>query len=265
MAATELYGSRSIIENPQQVTGQRIFKAPYDTWRSDCPTIGAAFPGHTLLRLRERRMEPLNPDKSTGDPAEWVKVTCDYSTYQYIEDAPIESGEFSGEVLETTLGRTWATTGRRSMQSFGVTCPMMEWCVKMTTAAIPKAAIIANINKVNVYTWLDFPAETLLFQGASWDNRYDYERQTYIYSVTFKFCFRPLGWNVVWRAPEQMRDAEGNLVWEDDGAGGGGVPVWVPGDAGIGGWDRLVPALYQWGDFNPLLGWPPIVLPWQPE
>jgi len=124
MAATELWQSRSIVENTQAVTGVRIFKAPAATWRIDCPGIGAYYPGHPLLRLKERVMEPLTPDKSGGGgSAEWVKVTCNYSTMQFLDDAPQESGEFSGEVLETTLGesgrpraagphRRWASSSR---------------------------------------------------------------------------------------------------------------------------------------------------------
>jgi len=144
----------------------------------------------------------------------------------------------------------------------GVIFPMMDWNVKLTVPSVPKAAIIDAIGKVNYWRWLDFPAETLLFQGATWENRYDYERMAFIYTITYKFSFRPLGWNVLWRAPEQLRDAEGNLVYDDPGDGTGGVPVWVPGDAGEGGWDRLYPPLYQRWDFNPLFGWPPSPVPW---
>jgi len=250
MAAKELWESQSGTEDTQGQTAVRLFRAPYDTWRSDCPKLGSEFPNYPKLKLRRRQWQPLIPDAGKTAPADVVKVTCEYSTYQFLEDKPEEEWSVSGEVLEMGLGRTWVGTGRPCQQALGVVFPLIDWKIKLVVAKVPKAEIIREEGKVNGYTWQGFNEGTLLFHGAEAQSRYDYERQRYIYAMTLHFTFRPQPWNYQWRAPEQRRE-DGVLVYADDGR-----PVFVSGPAGVGGWDLMDPRLYGWGDFDPLIGLP---------
>lgn len=249
MAVKELFDGWKLDWNPTVQTATRAFQADYATWAADTPQFGEFFPRSTVLRLKNKHVEPLTVSTTAAEPDQ-VKVVCDYATYEYLDSAPTESGEVSAEVLEIGLGRIWESVGRPVQQAQGVVLPMMEWSVHVIMGQIPKDAIISKTGKCNYFQWRDFPPETLLYQGATWENRYDYERTMYIYSVTHKFGYRPIGWNTVWRAPEQAR-SEGNLVYDNDG-----LPVWVSGPAGIGGWDRILPKLYEWTDFNSLIGLP---------
>jgi len=250
MSATELWTSRSIVEETQGVSGIRIFRAPYDTWQSDCPKLGSVFPGYTKLKLKRRQIDMLTPDAAGTAPADVVKVTCEYSTFQFIEDKPEEEYSVSGEVLEMGLGRRWLSTGRVCQQALGAVFPLIDWKLKLVVAKVPKVDLIREEGKVNGYSWQGFREGTLLFQGAEAQSRYDYERQRYIYAMTLHFTFRAQPWNYQWRAAEQLR-VDGSLVYADDGQ-----PVLVEGPASVGGWDMMEPRLYGWGDFDPLIGLP---------
>lgn len=253
MAITELMGSRNQVWTLQGGTGRRVFKGDWDTWQQQAPRLAATFPGAPALRLKETTVEPITQNRgSTG--YDECRITCQYATFEFIDDQPVESGSISGEALEVGLGRRWASTGRSVQQAVSVIFPLMDWAVRMTMRSVPKAAILDRVGKVNWAPFLGFPRETLLFHGADWDSRFDYERQTYIYSVNFHFTYRPMGWNVQWRAPVQARQ-DGILLYQDDGE-----PVFVSGSAGEGGWDRMVPPIYEMREFNALFGWPPLMI-----
>lgn len=251
MAAIELWESQKIVEETQGVTGTRVFRAPYATWRTDCPKMGSEFPGYSKLKLKRRQIDPLTPSAAGNAPADIVKVTCEYSTYQFLEDKPEEEWSVSGEVLEMGLGRIWVGTQRYCQQAIGVPFPLMDWKLKLTVASIPYAALVSEVGRINGYNWQRFKAGHLLFQGAEAQARYDYDRQRHIYAMTLHFTFRPHAWNYQWRAGEQLR-IDGVLVYAADDQ-----PVMREGPAGVGGWDQMYPPLYEWGDFDPLIGLPP--------
>jgi hypothetical protein len=177
-------------------------------------------------------------------------VTCEYATFEWIDAAPVTAGEVSGEVLELALSRHWQNTGRTVQGTYGMKFPLMDWTLRMMFTSLPLGAINKCVGCLNFCSWQGFTSETLMYNGASWDDRYDYERKRHFYTVTHKFSCRPRSWNVQWRAGEQVR-SEGILQWTDDGQ-----PVPVVGPAGVGGWDRMVPAIYDLADFNPLIGLP---------
>jgi len=120
--------------------------------------------------------------------------------------------------------------------------------------SVPVAQITSTAGKINAFEFQGAAAESLLFEGATTEAQYDYERsQTYGYAfyfhrIHYRFLWRPISHNVVWRAPRQRRDGLGSPKYTPDGRA-----VLDPGLAGVGGWDRPVPPLYESADFAPLL------------
>ncbi len=248
MAAVELQGSPRIRETTKGVEGTRIFKAPYSSWQSDCPKAGSAFPGYPRLKLQEREMEPLTPDRGGTNPAGLVRVTCIYTTAQWIDTTPQWSGEVTADVLETGYGNYWQGTGRRSQQCVPVVFPLEEKTLTYTTLQLPEAASILCAGRINAFDFMGYPPERLLYNGMTWSNRYDWDRGVYMFTVSLRFTARPMSWEMAWRAPEQVR-IDGALAYAENGE-----PVFVDGPAGAGGWDRHVIPIYEQADFNPLIG-----------
>lgn len=258
MAIIEQFGSREVRVTRQGITGRRAWHC---TWaeRLSVVKINQPFPGEPLLRCADITYKPIGV--GTGKTAPGTEyndclVTAEYSTYQNIDDAPEYSYEFGGEILETGLGRVWRRAGTPVEQAMGVFYPQVIQAVTLTMASVPTAAIFNNLAKVNATSFEGAPAGTLLFEGATIESRFDYERQRYIYRCTFRFLYRPVPHNYTWRAPRQKRNQFGELVWDSRG-----FPVYEDGPAGIGGWDKMLPELYGYGDFNSMLGRPGKPLP----
>lgn len=253
MAINEQVGSREVRVNRQGATAHREWHCLWAE-RLDCVKINQQFPGEPLLRCSEITYRPIGAPTGLKNPGlEYTDclVIADYSTFQKIDDAPEESFEFGGEVLETGLGRKWMEAGTRIEQSLGVFYPELIYTLTLTTATLNVSAIFNNLACVNHWPFYGAPAQTMLFEGASAESRFDYERGIYIYRCTYRFIYRPVPWNVVWRAPRQARDGLGALQWDETG-----FPVYEDGPAGWGGWDRPIPNLYAEADFGPMLGQP---------
>jgi hypothetical protein len=251
MAATELWGSREITEEPRARTARRRFVAEYDRWRQDVPKLGDPYPGDNRLVARRRTMRPMSPDRNGTNPAQYVEVEVEYSTLPYLDSEPIEEWRVSAESLSVGPGRWWVGANWPCEQPLNIIIPLVEWELQLLMATVPRAAIVANVGKVNGYDWEGWQRGTLLFVGANIQSRWDYDRNRYLYTVRLQFQGRPVPWNVVWRAPRQKR-VDGVLLYDNLGQ-----PVYVDGPAGVGGWDTTDPPLYAEGDFDPLVGRPP--------
>lgn len=254
MAAKELFGSRKQRWHlTEGGTGTREFQAAWATWFNEVPALGSNFPGSTQLKLVETSVDPLTSDGATSYSD--CKVTCEYRTYEFVDSVPVTTFEVSGEVLEIGLGRHWEDVGTYVQQSQGTVFPLLDVVIKIMLNKVPLSTILACTGKVNGFDFQGCPPQSLLYNGCAKDERYDYERRKYWYTLTHRFSFRPRGWNVQWRAPEQRR-VDGVLVYDNDDQ-----PVFVSGPRGIGGWTRMLPLLYDLADFNPLIGLPSRPIP----
>lgn len=247
------YKSHKTTRNRDGVVSTIQYLCPWADIAKTRPRMGEAHPSELGLYCVE--VEESGEGKPTGNHTyEYCRITARYSTYQRVADSePRISLEFGGEMLETGLGRRWHSTGTVCDQAQAVFYPNMIINYSIVLEAIPTAVLINCVGKVNYGTFMGYAHETLLFEGASADSQWDYERGMYFYRMGYRFQFRPNGHNMVWRAPRQARDVLGNLA--DSGAPNYD-PIFVDGPAGIGGWDRPVPGLYERVDFNPLFGWP---------
>lgn len=260
MSTIERHGSHQIIRNRQGVQATIEWVCSWSDRTSVRPKIGAAHPTERGLYCTEVIEEGVGKPTGSGT-YEYCKITATYSTFQQIDAAPQESWEFGGEVLETGLGRLWWGAQTYCEQSFGVYYPNAIRTLTVVRNDIPIIPILNALGKVNWTTFMGIPAEQMLFEGATTESWYDYERNRYFYRCSYRFLVRPISHNMVWRAPRQARDETGQLIFDNDGN-----PVFVDGPAGVGGWDRPYPNLYELGDFNPLFGLPanPPQNPYQP-
>jgi len=190
-----------------------------------------------------------------------ARFLCTFSSAQFIEDAPITNIEFGGEVLETGEGSKWKNAGTICEQSQGVYYPCATVTEQLTIPEIPVEAIFALQGKVNYYPFMGRAPQTVLFEGGSSEQVFDYTNSRYYYRLTYRFIVRSMSHNLAWRAPEQAwDDKEHDWATEPNGHGGK-KPVYVTGPAGIGGWDSKIPPLYAWADFEPLYGRPGRIVP----
>jgi hypothetical protein len=244
--------SHQVTRNRDGVVAEVQLVCPWADIASVRPRMGQAHPSEFGLYCTEVT------EKGEGTPASdytysHCRITARYSTFQRIEDTvPEMSMEFGGEMLETGLGRHWQNAPTVCDQSLAVFYPLLIINYSFVMSAIPLVFILSCVGKVNWQPWQGFAAETLLFEGASTDSRWDFERSIYFYRMSYRFQFRPTGHNVVWRAPRQGRNPMGDLA---DTGEPYHNPLFIDGPAGIGGWDRPVPALYECTDFSGLFGW----------
>jgi hypothetical protein len=216
-----------------------------------CPQIGDVMaPSYQYLRCSDISVEGFGTLADNFWGYTHLKITAEYSTFQAVDDTAQECWEYGGEVLETGMGRVWQNAGTTMESQYGVYYPNIIMRYSITVPNAPRAYILACQGKVNVNTFLGCAPETLLLEGASFESKKQDDSGWYYYKVNYSFLWRPVGHNVVWRAPRQARDSIGNLLFDS----GTGDPQMVTGAAGTGGWDRPVPALYELADFSGLLG-----------
>ena len=255
MSTVQVY-SHEVIRNRQGTTATYTIDCAWADRATSRPKIGSKHPTEPNLYCTEVVETGLGKPAG-GHTYTHCRIAARYSTFQQIEAAPTEQWEFGGEVLDTGIGRTWeslmaANDFTKCEQSFGVYYPNAIRTMTMVKQTVPINAIIQSLGKINWTYWQGLPAQTCLFEGASTESWFDYERYSYFYRISYRFLVRPISHNIVWRAPRQARNATGDLMWDADGH-----PYWELGAAGSAGWDKPFPPLYELGDFNPLFGWPP--------
>lgn len=229
-------------------SGHREFDGMWQDRLSDTPQIGDLFPGTTGLYCIDREFRGSGPSQpGVADPAtgrdcdySYAHTVCDYAEMPRIESELV--WRFSGamELLETARGRTWRSDGSISDMSQAIPYSAISAACTKVLASNPMSLCMNCVNKLNVFTWRPsptspmFPKYTLLFLNPEIEEWYDYERTrllgktVYLYRVTYNFIWRPMNQNRVWRT----------------------------GELGAG-WDEFVEPLYEFADFNPMLGLPP--------
>lgn len=176
------------------------------------------------------------------------ELTAEFSTANIDGELPVESWEFGAEILEVGLGRRWYNAGTIAEVSQGILFPTLIRTITLTSSIVPAPYILSCLGKVNGGWFQGFPPETLLFEGGSTEQLWNLDNENpSAYRITYKFLYRSVSHNVVWRAPRQKLAADGSLEFDSNNN-----PVFVDGVAGTGNWDRLVPNLYDLADFSPL-------------
>lgn len=254
MSYTELHAdTQKLTMTPQGYTGYRKWRVSvgdiddFIVWASR-----SSFPGYPRMRCVSVEMEGLTGGfqrRGWTEYSEYV-VTANYSSAPWLNEPPQENIEFSLETFETGEGRTWLNAGTTMDSSMTIQNPTLTRTISFVSESIPLTAILSAVGKVNYKTFQGFPPETLLFLGATTDTAYRWESGDYVYRITYRFCWKRYGWNIVWRQPRQAIDDTGMPATDPLT----GDPIWVDGQAGIGAWDRPVPALYDTTYFEPLFG-----------
>lgn len=255
MAYSEIYADTQKINfTPQGFTGYRKWRVSesdvdgFINWVSRL-----TYPGFSKMRCVSIEKEGLvggTVKNGYTTYSQWM-VTAHYSSAPWLDEPPQENIEFSLETFETGEGRTWKNTGTIMDSSMTVQNPTLTRTISFVVSSIPLSAILNAVGKVNIQPFQGFPAETLLFLGATTDTAYRWESQDFVYRVTYRFTWKRFGWNIVWRQPRQAVDDTGMPAFDDNGN-----PQFVEGEAGIGGFDRPEPQLYDTCYFEPLFGMP---------
>jgi hypothetical protein len=245
-----LYASHKTTRNRQGVTVTHAIVCDDTDLLAARPKLGAKHPREANCYCTNIDEEGVGKPISSFVYEQW-KLTATYSTFQQMDAAPTESWEFGGEALDTGAGGEWRGTGRSCQQNITVPYPNGVRTLTQVKSSIPIDAILNAWGKLNWCSFLGCPPQTMLFEGASTESWFDYERGVYFYRIHFRFIVRPRSHNTVWRQAEQARDSAGDLMYDDRG------PIWALGDAGKAGWDQRIPAFFELGDFNPLFGLPP--------
>ncbi len=227
------------------------------------PAIGTKLDGYNLYVERikwEGLGKPLPGTIWPNVQYDKCRITIEYTSTPVDPAAlPSEALEFSAEVLEIGIGRQWVSQPTDIVdQSQSILFPTVEYTLETRITAgmwgIERPRILGAVGTVNDSGWKGAPAGCMLFEGASSKSEWD-EYTNLLYRTTYKFLYRPVSHNMVWRLPRQKRDANGALMWKVN-AGGFWIPdyepaPWVNPDGSL--WDEMVPALYAYSDFT-LLG-----------
>lgn len=250
MAIKEIYGSRPYTLSLNGGNAQRVFHCTPEE-ANYCVSPFEAFPKAPQLRCRQITVTPITPNTATNKrrEANLVEVVAEYAAIQAEDDTPTINIEAGGRVLETGLGRKWESNGKYVEQATGVFYATLIYNISFTVEQAPLWHIQNSLNKVNSRTFMACPPETLLFENATIDRKYDWELGIWKDRVTYRFNWQPCPWNVCWRAPQIAKNVDGSYVTDENGQ-------YVYLDEG--GWDRMVPDSYMKWDFNPLFGWPPV-------
>lgn len=231
--------------------------ADKDTYK---PSIGQPYPGEPNIRCTDITWRGVGKPTTSGAGViyEQIKFICEYSTAPFVDSAPIETWDFSGEVLETGVGRTWEAINEPCESTQGIFYPSITRNISMVVSQINTSALFASIGAVNWNYFQGFYPESLLLEGATVDQRFDYERNQYTYTVNLRMIYRRTPHNYIYRAPQQAWNPDTDSDLKDDD----GYPVYLVGARGVGGWDRPVPLLYRRVDFSPIFNLPPNPPPW---
>lgn len=257
----ELYDSFEKHETRYGATIHREIVCDWDDRLLYKPAIGQPYPGEPNIRCTDITWRGVGKPAAFGGGFiyEQIKFVCEYSTAPFVDSAPIETWDFSGEVLETGLGRTWESIQRPCESTQGVFYPSVTRNISMVVSEVNTSALFACIGGVNWTYFQGFYPESLLLEGATCEQRFDYERNQYTYTVNLRMIYRRTPHNYIYRAPKQAIDPDTEAPMVDSD----GYPVYLSGPEGEGGWDRPIPLLYRRVDFSALFpGMAPNLPPW---
>lgn len=195
-------------------------------------------------------------------------TVCDISCQEYGPDYAEVSveyssdGRYSTDFLRTELstelndmgfgiGWTWQQTGYPVEQNESYPIPSGRYIVRMKVSDFDKAKIMSGMNCVNSSTWHGFPAETLLFTGASTSASYSTTGTVTGVETMYTFEFKRFSHNLRYRQPVFVKDKRGQVYYyhSDQNATGVWAQYYVlPNDprlytpvlAHTGGWDKPV-------------------------
>jgi len=232
---------------------------------TQCP-FGSTFFGKQMMVCHRIEFEGVGSPAGGANqsyPGRWPEyqectITATYAP-PHVHPVPTSTGvnqaqqtwDISSEYLESGLSRTWKLAGTRIEEGAtqAVLVPQCAYTYQVATTSPPAGSVIAMAGKVNQSQAFGVSAGHLLFTGAHVTQNWD-ESGDKFYDTTYNFIYRTRRWNEVWRAGRQKRDENGALMWNATT----GDPVYVDGEAGVGGWDEPDPPLYEEADFSQLQG-----------
>lgn len=273
MEGKELELEWSIEQDERGITAKRRYLVPQnDIWSGDLPHIGEAWPGppysggHDLSKL-------------ICKAADWEAYDCDLAraTYYYTtggalsEEAFQLRTDFDVETTDITRGFRWEHAGTPVTVNVPTLAPVERITLRMRREPPVTGAIRSAIGKVNSKTFLGYEHGCIRFDGACTERSYDRDGRVATVETIFTFTGRAPTHNTVWREPLQARDSSGNPVFYQNADASHpyyttdptlvGTPVYVPGEAGIGGWDKPYTTVegvrryrYETCDFATVLG-----------
>lgn len=268
-----------IQRTPQGCTGKRVWLCPW-TQRNDAwlPTLRVSKYTDGLAASDQNskdsqmvadniRIKGIGGQVLAGGDRVYdlAEVTVTYSS-RLSDNTTRERWGSSGQVLEVSGGRVWASDGAPVDVPINKVFPLATWEVIKFFVHLPmrRQGVLAHQGKVNRNAWNGFGAETLLFNGPEIDTYYDAGLGKIVDEVTFRFTFNPVGWNWQWRRPPtqdtETEPPRRSKPYPNQVLGYNPMPVPVPGSGTstvMGGWDRIIPLLYAVDDFSTMFsgGW----------
>jgi|GEM_PF-5680367 len=174
--------------------------ADVEPWSSALPTIGCSY----STTYPDLICVDINVDDENVHGA---LVTCEFSNLGfYGEDFWSVSHDYSCEVLDTTKGMIWEDTGTSVEIPVSTIMPIDEITISGKVSTAPSSAIKSAEGKLNNATFLGYPAEQVMFEGAHTDCDIDENGNITNYIVEYKFLARQRSHN------EALREAKIKLV-----------------------------------------------------
>lgn len=184
-------------------------------------------------------------EDSTGK----CRYTAQFSTQGETESYYELSVRVSCEPGPQLTGHVWVGTQTPVIDVAAPPVPVMILDLKMRRSAPPYLVLLNNVNKTNDRTFLGFERGHVLFLGADVDTSTSIDGNIIDSRVTYHFSVRARSHKYFWRPPLQALDVDGQpLVYQNIDSEQPNyttdeskiaTPVWVSGDAGVGGWDVI--------------------------
>ena len=264
-------GTRELTFNRRGAFGKKVWIAKWEYRFLAAPVLDTPFSaGYPRIRCNEITFTPMG---QTGDGAATmidngagtsVPDTADYThcritaLYEYdvlTGDEPQVSGDCSTDIMNIAQGREWLLAKQPGTiipcpveEPTPVMIPGLAITYRIVRYTVPLAMIYNSTGKINSTDWENAPAETLLYEGATWDSDYDAQTGQLRYIVQHRFRWRYYSWNKVWRSAHVKVESDGSTIPNAQG-----FPIYDV----QAGWDYPIDGdgqpLYRTADFNELM------------
>lgn len=248
----EVLEGRFLRFNSEGITGSRRYRVPgwgnieegyYNQY--GLPVLGQSWSQYLpYLQVTDISCQEYGTD--------WAEIAIEYTS----------DGMYSTEFMSTELaadltdmgfgpGYEWEGTGQPVIDQYNYAIPAGRYTVTMKQNGINLQAVLGAMNSVNAALWHGFPAETLLFTGATTHTKYSTTGTPTSIDVVYSFEFRRFSHNLQWREPVIKLNEYGQHYYYHNNAAAPSefTPYYVqPGDPksftpvfiGTGAWDKPI-------------------------